>query len=68
MKASSLLVFMAALIPDPFLADCAAFVMWLVQLSAVGIPQVSDVLSVVALLSFTYCLGELSFHHYLDCR
>jgi len=30
LKASSLLVFMAALIPDPFLADCAAFVMLLV--------------------------------------
>lgn len=28
-KASSLLVFMALLFPDPFLADCAAFVLFL---------------------------------------
>lgn len=30
LKASSLLVFMASLLPGPFLADCAAFVMFLV--------------------------------------
>lgn len=68
-KLASLLVLMASLFPDPFLADCATFVMFLVYHSSLGIPQVSAVF--VSLLFFSViptALESLDFHYYLDYR